>query len=76
MFLPPPRRRKHGTRSSGCSPPRLALAWFRSKIKNLAAEMAAAEAALKDDEVISYLLAGLPSDYDPFLTAMTTKNES
>ena len=34
--------------------------------------MAAADAALRDDEVLSYLLAGLPSEYDPYVTTMTT----
>lgn len=49
--------------------------YFR-KIKNLAIEMAAADAPLRDDEVIAYLLAGLGADYDAFVTSMTTKCET
>jgi hypothetical protein len=45
------------------------------KIKNLADEMATADAALHDDEIVAYLLAGLGIDYDPFVTSMTTKSE-
>jgi hypothetical protein len=30
---------------------------------------------MKDYEVIAYLLAGLPTEYDSFVTSMTTKNE-
>jgi hypothetical protein len=54
----------------------LSAANYFAKIKNLAAEMAAAEAPLSDDEVLSYFLAGLPSDYDSFVTSITTKNEA
>jgi hypothetical protein len=49
---------------------------YFTKIKNLTAEMAAAEAPLSEDEVLSYLLAGLPSNYDSFVTSITTKNEA
>lgn len=48
--------------------------YFR-KIKGLSSELAAADAPLRDDEVIAYLLAGLGSDYDSFVTSMTTKSE-
>jgi hypothetical protein len=34
-----------------------------------------AGAPLRDDEILSYLFAGLSVDYDPFVTSMTTKNE-
>lgn len=47
---------------------------YFSKIKNLATEMEAANATLSDDEILSYLLAGLPSEYDPYVTSMTTKD--
>jgi hypothetical protein len=43
------------------------------KIKSLVDEMAAADAPLRDDEIVAYLLAGLSIDYDPFVTSMTTK---
>jgi hypothetical protein len=29
---------------------------------------------MKDDEVITYLVAGLPAEYDSFVTSMTTKS--
>jgi hypothetical protein len=54
----------------------LSTANYFTKIKNLATEMAAAEAPLSDDEVLSHLLAGLPSYYDSFVTSITTKNEA
>ncbi|KAK3144206.1 hypothetical protein QOZ80_4AG0310050 [Eleusine coracana subsp. coracana] len=49
--------------------------YFR-KVKNLAYELAAAGLPLRDDEIIAYLLAGLRSDYDSFVTSMTTKSEA
>jgi hypothetical protein len=45
------------------------------KIKSLAAELAATDAPLRTDEIIAYLLAGLPSGYDPFVTSITMKTE-
>jgi hypothetical protein len=48
--------------------------YFR-KIKSLAYGLAAADTPLRDDEIIAYLLAGLGSDYDSFITSMTTKTE-
>ena len=38
--------------------------------------LAAANSALQDDDVITYLLVGLGPDYDPFITSMTTKSEA
>jgi hypothetical protein len=49
---------------------------YFSRIKTIAAELAAADAPLCDDEVIAYLLAGLGANYDPFVTSMTTKSEA
>lgn len=49
--------------------------YFR-KIKGYASALAAADAPLRDDEIIAYLLAGLGSDYDPFVTSITTKTEA
>jgi hypothetical protein len=49
---------------------------FFHKITGLAAELAAADAPLRDEEVLSYLLASLPAEYDPFVTSMTTKAEA
>jgi hypothetical protein len=54
----------------------LPAATYFSKIKGPASELAAADAPLRDDEVVAYLLAGLGPDYDPFVTSMTTKNEA
>ena len=53
----------------------LSAADYFRKIKSLASELATADAPLRDDEIIAYLLAGLPPDYDPFITSMTTKSE-
>jgi hypothetical protein len=54
----------------------LSAADYFRKIKSLAAELAAADAPLRTDEIIAYLLAGLPSYYDPFVTSITMKTES
>lgn len=54
----------------------LSAADYFRKIKNLAIEMAPADAPLRDDEVIAYLLAGLGADYDAFVTSMITKSET
>ena len=54
----------------------LSAAAYFCKIKGLATELAAAGSALQDDDVITYLLAGLGPDYDPFVTSMTTKSEA
>jgi hypothetical protein len=53
----------------------LSVADFYRKITGLASELAVAGAPLRDDEILSYLFAGLPADYDPFVMSMTTKNE-
>jgi hypothetical protein len=45
---------------------------FFHKIRSLATDLAAADAPLHDDEILAYLLAGLPAGYDPFITSMTT----
>jgi hypothetical protein len=52
----------------------MAADYYR-KITGLANELAAANATLTDDEVLSYLLSGLPAEYDPFVTSMTTKTD-
>jgi hypothetical protein len=36
--------------------------------------MEASDAALHDDEILAYLFARLPSEYDPYITLMTTKD--
>jgi hypothetical protein len=54
----------------------LSAADYFRKIKGFASELAAADAPLRNDEVVAYLLAGLGSDYDPFVTSITTKTEA
>lgn len=44
------------------------------KVKNLASQLATVDVALHDEDVQAYLLAGLPSDYDPLVTSITTKD--
>jgi hypothetical protein len=46
--------------------------YFR-KAQTLAHTLAAINEPLKDSELISYLLAGLGSDYDPLITSITTR---
>lgn len=48
--------------------------YFR-KIKGYAYELAAADSPLRADEIIAYILASLSSEYDSFVTSMTTKTE-
>lgn len=45
---------------------------FFNKVRGLAHELIAADAALRDEEILAYLFAGLPVEYDPFVTTMTT----
>jgi hypothetical protein len=52
----------------------LSAADYFGKIKNLATEMAMAHGILRDDEILTYLLAGLPAEYDPYVTSMMTKD--
>lgn len=52
------------------------VADFFRKITRLDTELAAADAPFRDEEVLAYLFASLPADYDPFITSMTTKNEA
>jgi hypothetical protein len=50
-----------------------AVDYFR-KVKNLALELVVADAALRDEDVLAYILVVLPSDYDPFVTSITIKD--
>jgi hypothetical protein len=54
----------------------LSAADFYRKITGLASKLAAIDAPLRDEEILAYLFAGLPVEYDPFVTAMTTKTEA
>ena len=49
--------------------------YFR-QMKNLADTMAAIGMPLREDETISYILAGLGSDYDPLVTSLATRSEN
>jgi hypothetical protein len=51
-------------------------AGFFCKITSLIVELVATDAPLRDEEVLTYLLAGLLTDYDPFVTSMTIKAEA
>jgi hypothetical protein len=51
----------------------LSVADYFHQIKGFTSELAAADAPLRDEDVIAYLLAGLGPDYDSFITSMTTK---
>jgi hypothetical protein len=52
-----------------------AVDFFR-KITSLSNELIAVDAPLRDEGVLAYLLAGLPVEYDPFVTSMMTKSEA
>jgi hypothetical protein len=54
----------------------MSAADFFHKITGLTAELTDVDAPLRDEEVLAYLLAGLPAEYDPFVTSMTTKVEA
>jgi len=49
------------------------IAYYFQKVQKLAHTLAAIDETLKDSELVSYLLAGLGSDYDPFITSITTR---
>jgi hypothetical protein len=46
------------------------------QMKGFVDEMAVAGKRLDDEEVISYILAGLDIDFNPFIEAFTAKTES
>ncbi|XP_021308098.1 uncharacterized protein LOC110432303 [Sorghum bicolor] len=52
------------------------VAEFFSKMKGLANDMAAAGKKLDDEEVASYILAGLDTDFDPVVSSMSSRVES
>jgi len=49
------------------------IADYFQRVQTLAHTLAAIDQPLKDSELISYLLAGLGSDYDPLITSITTR---
>ncbi|WVZ49109.1 hypothetical protein U9M48_000490 [Paspalum notatum var. saurae] len=54
----------------------LSAADYFRKVKRLADTLAAIGKPLQDEEFISYLLRGLPSDYDSLVTSITTRPDS
>jgi hypothetical protein len=48
--------------------------YFRHR-KSLADTLAAIGKPLREEETISYILAGLGPDYDPLVTSLTTRND-
>ncbi|XP_071678294.1 uncharacterized protein [Lolium perenne] len=54
----------------------LRVADYFAKMRSLGDAMTAAGSKMEDDELASYILAGLDSEYDASVTAMTTKTET
>jgi hypothetical protein len=44
-----------------------------TRVKNLTDSLAAVGAPLRDDEIMAYLLTGLPEEYDSLVTSATTR---
>jgi hypothetical protein len=51
----------------------LSVADYFQKVQTLAHTLAAIDEPLKESETISYILAGLSTDYDPLVTSITTR---
>ncbi|KAJ0981009.1 hypothetical protein J5N97_009264 [Dioscorea zingiberensis] len=51
----------------------LSVSDYFNKMKNLADTLAAISQPLQDEEVITYNLAGLDSEFDPLVTSITTR---
>lgn len=49
---------------------------FFRKIKGLVTKLTSTDAYLRDEEVLAYLLVGLPTKYDPLVTSMMNKTKS
>jgi hypothetical protein len=52
----------------------LAMDYF-SRVKGITDNLAAAGEPLRDDEIIAYLLTGLPEEYDSLVTSVNTRVE-
>jgi hypothetical protein len=48
---------------------------YFSRVKELTDNLAAAGEPLRDDEIIAYVLTGLPEEYDSLVTSITTRAE-
>jgi uncharacterized membrane protein YgcG len=54
----------------------MTISEYIAKMKSLADEMASADKALEDEELVSYIMAGLNFDYNPTVSAMVAHVES
>lgn len=52
------------------------VAIYFTKMKGFADEMAAAGKPIDDDELVSYILQGLDSDYNPYVAALSSRPEA
>jgi hypothetical protein len=64
-----------GTRKGESKGESITCAVYYAKMKGFTDEMAAAGKRLNDEEVITYILAGLDFEYNPFVEAFTAKTE-
>lgn len=53
----------------------LSMAEYIAKMRSLADEIASAGKAIDDDELVSYVLAGLDFDYNPIVSALVARTE-
>jgi hypothetical protein len=53
----------------------MTISEYIAKIKSLADEMTSAGKALKDEELVSYIMVGLDFDYNPSVSAMVARVE-
>lgn len=51
----------------------MSVANYFSKVKNLADTLAAIGRPLEDEEIITYMLVGLDSKFEPLITSVTTR---
>ena len=51
----------------------LSMAEYVAKMRSLADEIASAGKAIDDDELVSYILAGLDFDYNPIVSALVAR---
>lgn len=49
---------------------------YFAKMKTLADTMASVGQPLRDEELISYILAGLDANYNPLVTSITTRADT
>jgi hypothetical protein len=54
----------------------MSVSKYVAKMKALADEMASAGKKLDDEDLISYILAGLDSDFDPVISTVSTRVEA